>query len=94
MLTKFGVKEALKAGVFARTVEQKETVFAMLGLMGVPIVLKEQAKKLKVKLTKKIEKKSNGVVKAEKALNTALFDRKILEIDREGTGNLVEDWNI
>jgi hypothetical protein len=69
MLTKFGVLEAQLAGFFAKNKEQKETVFAMLTLMGIPITIKEQAKKIKTRLLKGIKIKNDKII----SLNTKTF---------------------
>ncbi len=73
---KFGIKEAQKAEVFAKTREQKETVLAVVSMMSIPIVLKKQvvkrAKKLNAvvvfenQIASRLRKK---LVKAESLIN-------------------------
>ena len=47
---KFGIIEAQKAEVFAKTKEQKETVLAVVSMMNIPIVLNNQVSKRAKKL--------------------------------------------
>jgi hypothetical protein len=94
MLTKFGITEAKKAGQFAKTKEQKETVFAMLGLMGVPVVLGKQIDKLRAKLFNKIEKKVAKVESLEIKTHNAQVDVRMLESERDNAYNLSGDWDI
>jgi hypothetical protein len=58
---KFGIKEANAASIFAKSKEQKETVVAMLGMLGIPILIKEQIGKAIGKLTKRILKNADKV---------------------------------
>ena len=78
MITKFGIKEAKAAGRFAKTKEQKETVFAMLAMFGVVNVVKDQVVKWKLKISKRIAKNSDkAVALRDKTLaveNTILAD--------------------
>ena len=61
---KFGIEEARKAEVFAKTKEQKETVLAVVSMMSIPIVLKKQVEKR--------TKKLNAVVAFENSIASKL----------------------
>lgn len=62
MFTSFGVKEAERAGEFAKTKEQKETVLAVVRMMDIPILIIDQVKKQVNRLTKSIDKKHNKTI--------------------------------
>jgi divalent metal cation (Fe/Co/Zn/Cd) transporter len=96
---KFGIKEAEAAGKFAKNQEQRETVVAMLGLLGIPIVLKEQVAKITKKLTKKIAKTADNVCnlheKSDRLLSKVdVLETKIMldETEREKTEETSQDW--
>lgn len=94
VLKKFGIKEAAKAGVFAKSVEQKETVFAMLGLMGVPVVIKDQVDKLRKKFSNKIYKKYDKLDTLNEKKHEVQATLKVLEIERDGIEITAEEWDI
>ena len=94
MLKKFGIDEAAKAGVFAKNKEQKETVFAMLRLMGVPVVVKDQVKKLRKKLSKKICKKICKIDTLYKKSHDTQVSLRLLEVERDCTEITAEAWDI
>ena len=94
MLKKFGIKEAAKAGVFAKSVEQKETVFAMLGLMGVPVVVKEQIDKLRKEFSRKICKKADRLDTLDQKKQDVQAVLTALEVERDGIEITVDEWDI
>jgi len=96
---KFGIKEAEAAGKFARTQEQKETVVAMLGLLGIPIILKKQVTKITKKITTRIAKTADNVCNLhEKAdrlhAKVDVLETKIYsdETKREEAETTAQDW--
>lgn len=94
MLKEFGIKEAASAGIFAKNKEQKETVFAMLGLMGVPVVIKEQVDKLRKKFSKKICKKHDKLDTLNEKRTDVQASLKILEIERDGIEITADEWEL
>lgn len=94
MLRKFGVEEAASAGVFAKSKEQKETVLAMLVLMDIPVVIKQQVEKLRKKLGKKIFKKLDKIDALQEKKYTTQADLKELEVERDGIELTEQDWDL
>lgn len=103
---KFGIKEAEAAGKFAKSQEQKETVVAMLGLLGIPIILKKQVAKITKKITTKIAKTADNVCNIHEKADRlhAKVDRLHAKVDvlevqimfdetkREETESTAQDW--
>ncbi len=91
---KFGIKEAQKAGVFAKTKEQKETVLAVVSMMGIPNTLKKQADNRAKKLNSVVafenqivSRLMKKVQKAESLINK--HQHEGIELDRT-----VGDWTL
>jgi uncharacterized protein YfeS len=94
MLTKFGLKEAAKAGRFAQSKEQKETVFAMLLLMGVPVVIKTQAAKFRKKIIGKISKKLDKIDTLNFKKHEAKTKLHKLEDERDSKDIIEIAWDV
>ncbi len=91
---KFGIIEAQKAGVFAKTKEQKETVLAVVSMMNIPIVLQKQVDKRTKKLTATVAFENQivsrlmaKVVKAEKLINKHVSEKQEIT-------TTVADWTL
>lgn len=53
----FGLKEAKRAGEFAKSKEQRSTVLAVVRLFNIPIIVKQQAAKVVAKAELAFKKK-------------------------------------
>ncbi len=54
MITRFGIKEAIAAGVFAKTREQKLTVLATMAMLGIKNGISKQIEKKRTKVVNKL----------------------------------------
>ena len=68
---KFGIKEAKKAAVFAKTKEQKDTVLAVVSMMNIPIVVSKQANNQAKKLNSVIDYENTIVAKLKAKVKKA-----------------------
>jgi hypothetical protein len=94
MAKEFGVKEALAAGEFATTTEQKRTVLAVVKMLGLPITFKDQVAKQVGRLTrstKKLSNKINNLEKQAKALEVT-YDTEADEI--LGLEQTKDEWSV
>lgn len=77
----FGIKEANEAAKFATTSEQKRTVLAVVGMLGMTVKLGAEIKKKINELTAKAVKKHEKVNKLAKKVTVA--NRKINSINND-----------
>jgi len=94
MLTKFGIKEAIAAGKFAKTKEQKETVFGVLAMMNVPVVLGKQLGKVINKNIAKGTKLEDKIALLDEKVQVAGKKITETEIKIEEAMNTQSDWNL
>ena len=62
-IRKFGIKEAKRADLFAKSSTQRETVLAVVRMLNIPIVIKEQVKASIAKFEAAFKKKQKKVQK-------------------------------
>ena len=67
----FGLKEAQRAGEFAKTKEQRLTVLAVVKMLGMPITVQDEAKQKVTALESVIKRKSLKILK---------FENKVIEV--------------
>jgi hypothetical protein len=94
MINTFGMEEAKRAGTFAKNKEQKETVYAMLALMGIPVIIKEQAAKLRTKILKKIGKKTDRLDALTVKRQCVGYDLRNLQAEAGGLDATEQDWSL
>ncbi len=93
-LRKFGIEEAKKAGLFAKSKEQRSTVLAVANMFSIPIVIKAQvaAKVSKLELA---FKKKQVVIKNLKKKYNKVDDAATADIlTKADTLQVGDDWAI
>ena len=83
-LRKFGIKEAKRADTFAKTNDQRTTVLAVVRMLNIPIVIKEQVKAQVAKFDTAFKKKKAKIVKLE---------RKLIVIDKKAAKDVLVKYD-
>lgn len=90
----FGIKEAIAAGEFATTKEQRRTVIAVVKMLGLPINLVAQVTKRTLKLKKVTANADKKIVALEKKVEVLEIDRNIDNDEIQGLQQTVAEWGL
>ncbi len=93
-IRKFGIKEAKRADVFAKTGTQRETVLAVVRMLNIPVVIKEQVKARVSKLELAFKKKKAKVRKLKAKFEIIDIDSTRDLLKKADTLNVGDNWNI
>ena len=94
MLTKFGLKEAERAGEFAKTDDQRRTVLAVVNMFGIPIKIKESGKRKKEKLNSFVRRKDVLVGTLKTKILSVQTRQGIAERECYKVEGITRDWCI
>lgn len=94
MIKYFGVTEAIKAGEFAKTREQKLTVLAVVKMMSIPVRLKDEVvtrtTRLVNDITRKVTKIDNLSSKIHSLRTIVIADN----VEKDNLRDVQNDWDI
>ncbi len=93
-IRKFGIVEAKRADIFAKTGTQRETVLAVVRMLDIPIVIKEQVKAQVSKLEIAFKKKQAKVFKYKTKAATIGVQATKDVLRKADTLSVGDNWNI
>lgn len=91
---KFGMAMAKRAGEFAKTEEQKRTVLAVVRMLDIPILVKEQCDTLCEKLTSKIGFHNEELIALHDKADVVKHDLQSVETEHVVTEALGTEWDL
>ena len=93
-IRKFGIKEAKRADIFAKSANQRETVLAVVRMLNIPIVIKEQVKVQVAKLELAFKKKQKKVQRLNAKSDAIDKDSTTDLFKKADTLNVGDNWTL